>query len=408
MTARPPVSDAAAWVCRVAAVLVPRAHAIGGEIARHIGARMPEIAAFGAGDTVLATCRANTSGIFDYLSRGVPLETFIPTDEVIALTRDLVKQGLTGNFVFRAYPIGIQYLNEVWADAVRDHGPEGPVAVDVVKIGTSYMMAWLDLITARLSEEHRRELERLARERSLSLVEAVRRVIEDPAVDVEAASHRLGYPLKGRHLAITLRELPRGAGPLSSIEALVQDWGEALRAEHSLVVRVDARTSWCWLSLRPGAPSNWRPRQSRILAGIGRPAAGVAGFASSHRDAEDALRVAERIQPPGDAVVSFDMASMAALCAADPARLDAFIGDELGPLAAMGVAARRNRDTLAAFYAANCNFRSAAAALGLHHNTIRYRLEQIEATLGHPVGERRLQIELALHLFNLFGRPPSP
>ncbi|MFZ2871589.1 helix-turn-helix domain-containing protein, partial [Zavarzinia sp.] len=107
-------------------------------------------------------------------------------------------------------------------------------------------------------------------------------------------------------------------------------------------------------------------------------------------------------------VVSFDMASMAALCATDPARLDAFVGDELGPLAAMGAAARRNRETLAAFYAANCNFRSAAAALGLHHNTIRYRLEQIEATLGHPVGERRLQIELALHLFNLFGRPPSP
>lgn len=408
MTARPPAPDAAAWVCRVAAVLVPRAQTIGGEIARHIGARMPEIAAFGAGNTVLTTCRANTSGILDYLSRGVPIETFTPTDEVVSLTRDLVKQGLTGNFVFRAYPIGMQYLNEVWADTVRDHGPEGPVAVDVVKIGTSYMMAWLDLITARLSEEHRRELERLARERSLSLVESVRRVIEDPAGDGEAASQRLGYPLKGRHLAIILRELPQGAGPPTSIEALVQEWGEALRAEHSLVVRVDARTSWCWLSLRPGPLRNWRPRQAGILAGIGRPAAGIAGFARSHRDAEDALRVAERIQPPGETMVAFETASMAALCSADSERLGAFITDELGPLAAMGAAARRNRETLAAFYAANCNFRSAAAALGLHHNTIRYRLEQIEATLGHPVGERRLQIELALHLFNLFGRPPSP
>ncbi|WP_165837760.1 PucR family transcriptional regulator [Zavarzinia aquatilis] len=396
-------TDPAAWVRRVAAALLPDTHAIGGEVARQIGARMPEIAAFGASETVLTTCRANTSGIFDYLSRGVPLETFTPTEEVITLTRLLVKQGLTGNFVFRAYPIGIQYLIEIWADAVRDHGPPGPIAVDVVKTGASYMMAWLDLITARLSEEHRRELERLARERSLSLVEAVRRVIDDPPTEAEAASHRLGYPLKGRHVAMILREPPQGAGPPTPVEAIVQDWGEALRAEHSLIVRVDARTSWCWLSLRPGPPRPWRPRQSGIVAGIGRPATGIAGFASSHRDAADALRVAERILPPGDTVVSFETASMAALCAAEPARLSAFIGDELGPLAGTGAAARRGRETLAAFYAANCNFRSAAAALGLHHNTIRYRLEQIEAQLGHPVGERRLQTELALHLFALFG-----
>ncbi|MDD3447139.1 MAG: helix-turn-helix domain-containing protein [Zavarzinia sp.] len=398
-------SDLGPWIRQVAAALRPEAHRIGGGVARHIAARMPEVEGQGAAETVLVTCRANTSVILDNLMRGVPIDGTVPTDEVIALTRDLVKQGLSGTFVFRAYPIGMQYLIEQWAKGVRDHGPRGPAAIEVARIGTSYMLDWLDLVTSRLAEEHRLELERLARERSLNLVDGVRRVLDDPATDVEAASARLAYPLKGRHVAIILREDAGRTGAAVSVEALIQDWAEALRADHSLVVRVDTRTSWCWLALRPGPLRNGPAMPDSVVAGIGRPAAGAAGFARSHREAADALRVAEQIKGAESAAIRFDDVILAALCSTDPGRTDAFVREELGPLATDDPAARRQRETLEAFYAANCNYRSAAAALGLHHNTVRYRLEQIETALGHPVGERRLNLEMALHLVGIFGVP---
>ncbi|MCF4164320.1 helix-turn-helix domain-containing protein [Zavarzinia compransoris] len=398
-------ADIRHWVCKVATVLAPAARDIGDAVAAHITARMPEVGGDAVAQTVRVTCRANIASIFDNLRRGEPSDAIVPSEEVMALTRDLVKLGVSGTFVFRAYPIGMQRLIDIWADAVGDHGPRGHEAVAVVKAGTAYMLAWLDLVTSRLSEEHRRELERIARERSFTLVEGIRRVLDDPAVDADAASARIGYPLRGRHVAIVLTEdprRPRGAVPM---EAVAQDWAEVLRAEHSLMVRVDTRTSWCWLTVRPAVQRGRLPRHAGIFAGIGRPGAGIEGFARSHRDALDALRVAERAKSAEGAALFFEEVSVAALCSADPARIDTFIKEELGSLAGTGATARRQRQTLDAFYAANCNYRSAAAALGLHHNTVRYRLEQIEQDLGRPVGERRLNLELALHLVGIFGVP---
>lgn len=405
MTDKLTETDLRCRVRDVAAALAPDASAIGVAVARHIAARMPEVTGLRVEQTVTVTCQANTVIIFDHLRRGVPIDAIVPSEEVMALTRDLVKQGVSGTFVFRAYPIGIQYLIEIWADAVSAHGPQGPAAVEVVKFGTSYMLAWLDLVTSRLAEEHRRELERIARERSFTLVEGIRRVLDDPTVDADTAASRIGYPLRGRHVALVLTEDARRPGTATPMEAIIQEWAEVLRAENSLMVRVDTRTSWCWLSVRQGTGRGRLPRHTGIMAGIGRPATGVAGFARSHRDALDALRVAERVKSADGAALFFEDVSMAALSSADPARLDTFIKEELGPLADTGASARRQRQTLDAFYGANCNYRSAAAALGLHHNTVRYRLEQIERDLGRPVSERRLNLELALHLVGIFGVP---
>jgi hypothetical protein len=36
--------------------------------------------------------------------------------------------------------------------------------------------------------------------------------------------------------------------------------------------------------------------------------------------------------------------------------------------------------------------------MGLHHNTVRYRLDRAEALLGRPPSEERFKLELALHL----------
>ena len=45
----------------------------------------------------------------------------------------------------------------------------------------------------------------------------------------------------------------------------------------------------------------------------------------------------------------------------------------------------------------------AARELGVHKNTVRYRIQRIEELLGHDIDSRRLQIEVALECVRVFG-----
>jgi DNA-binding PucR family transcriptional regulator len=73
----------------------------------------------------------------------------------------------------------------------------------------------------------------------------------------------------------------------------------------------------------------------------------------------------------------------------------------LAPLAAErdgGAVARR---TLRAYFAAERNISSTAAALGVDRRTVRNRLRAIEELLGRPLGEAAPDLEVALRLEQL-------
>jgi DNA-binding PucR family transcriptional regulator len=61
------------------------------------------------------------------------------------------------------------------------------------------------------------------------------------------------------------------------------------------------------------------------------------------------------------------------------------------------------RETLRAYFSAEQNASSAAAALGVHQQTITNRLHAIEAQLGYPPSLRRAELEAALRIEDLFG-----
>jgi DNA-binding PucR family transcriptional regulator len=152
-----------------------------------------------------------------------------------------------------------------------------------------------------------------------------------------------------------------------------------------------------------GAPPPHSLPATPLVAAAGRARRGLAGFRESHREALAGLRVAELAQRGPGTLTRYDQVAVAAVCSADPDSCRAFVRTELGPLAAGDDAARLARATLEAFFAANSNFRATAAKLGVHHNTVRYRLERAEQMLGRPPSERRLALELALHLASRLG-----
>ncbi|MDF3144730.1 MULTISPECIES: helix-turn-helix domain-containing protein [unclassified Streptomyces] len=69
---------------------------------------------------------------------------------------------------------------------------------------------------------------------------------------------------------------------------------------------------------------------------------------------------------------------------------------ELGELLAPTDSARRLRDTLRTYLRLNCNREATARALGVHANTVRYRIGQLREHLGEDFEQRHLKLELAL------------
>ncbi len=84
-----------------------------------------------------------------------------------------------------------------------------------------------------------------------------------------------------------------------------------------------------------------------------------------------------------------------------------FCLDLLGPLLARDDAhSSRLLDTLRVFLERNQNGAEAAKTLGIHYNTLRYRLARIRETLGQDFADpkRRLALEVALHLYPFLSR----
>jgi DNA-binding PucR family transcriptional regulator len=92
----------------------------------------------------------------------------------------------------------------------------------------------------------------------------------------------------------------------------------------------------------------------------------------------------------------------------DPEALADLVATELAGLAGSDGDATRLRETALAYLRASGNARDAAILLGVHKNTVLYRLRSIEEALGHPLTERRLTLEIALHLVEVLGPKVLP
>ena len=171
-----------------------------------------------------------------------------------------------------------------------------------------------------------------------------------------------------------------------------------------LTVAIGERAVWAWTSgdhLTDDPAAVEHRMGDGVRAAIGTCRQGLAGMADSHDEARVARRVAElRAIRPG-AVVGYRTADLTALLTADPVEAVRFVESELGELLADSDAAARLRATVRVYLEENLSPARAARRLGVHQNTVVYRVKQTEELLGHTVEQRRLQIEVALRLSDM-------
>ena len=73
-----------------------------------------------------------------------------------------------------------------------------------------------------------------------------------------------------------------------------------------------------------------------------------------------------------------------------------WVTDVLGNLAADSENDARLRETLRVFLRCGSSYKLAAEELGLHFNTVKYRVGRSFSRRGRPITEDRLDVELAL------------
>jgi DNA-binding PucR family transcriptional regulator len=99
--------------------------------------------------------------------------------------------------------------------------------------------------------------------------------------------------------------------------------------------------------------------------------------------------------------VEYRRAGLTGLLTADAAEAVRFAETELGALLDPTDTCARLRATLRVYLEESLSPARAARRLGVHQNTVVYRVKQAEEMLGGTVEQRRLHIEIALRLSEL-------
>lgn len=362
----------------------------------------------------LGSTRSNVGMILTMLSNGTPPTLANPPADALAYAKDYVHQGLSLQLLLRAYRTAQAPFARMWLERLRE---QSEAAADLARsfgFFNDWLFAWVAEVERRLTDVYVSERERWVRGTVAMRAEEVRAILEDLPIDVMRTSARLRYDLEREHVAyIIWTEHPDGKlGDLEGhalygeMERLAAEVAETLGASDCLTVPL-GRHLTCWAGSRSSAVFDQLPAgiESATHCGLhitfGSPARGLEGFRRSHREALRARRVARLARHSPGSCVGFSDVALDALLTEEVDEARRFVQRELGSLADDSETARRLRATLVVFFDEKASFVHAAHRLGVHENTIAYRVRSAEERLGRRIGDRQLELMVALRLARL-------
>lgn len=299
----------------------------------------------------------------------------------------------TLRFLLDGYQSLQRSLVEAWIELVDEADVDPSLRQELLQYGSEYFSAYQRQVTGFVVDAFQHDLNRARGGGEQRRFEAIRRLIDgDPL-----AASQLDFDIEQHHLGV----VAWGSGAGETILDL------ARRLERiSLTIRALNGTYWGWISgARPlGAATERRladyvaPADTGIAVGL--EGYGDIGFRTTNGQALRARWVARRL----DLRVAFyaDVA-IEALASSNRWEARSFIAHELRGIDDDSSVSMRIRETILAYFKAEQNAASAAAALGIHQQTVANRLRAAEERLGYPVVSRRVELETALRLRACLG-----
>ncbi|MEV0355058.1 helix-turn-helix domain-containing protein [Nocardia sp. NPDC050697] len=339
---------------------------------------------------------------------GQPRFRIRPPIEVIDGARTVARRGYDLNVLLKTYRVGQRglwrYITGVLDLQIRDPELRGAVLVTFWERSSQWLDGCLDaVVTAYLEEREQRS--RSAEEQRAATVRAL---LRGDAAAAELTPERLGHNVEHQQIALTLWAEHSMASPVAArvLARLAADTAAALGGPPPLTLPSGTHGLWAWVATPEPADVALIPAPpvpgTRMAAGT--PWPGVRGFRRSHREALAAQRLATDGAAAGPVIAYRDVELVCLLTgdgSVESARL--LVERELGGIAGPGEPAARLRETVREFLAGGGSVTATAEALGVHSNTVRYRLQQAEQRLGRPIEQRRLHLELALEVLAAYG-----
>lgn len=311
----------------------------------------------------------------------------------------------------RSYRVGFLVKWAAWSRALRAGAELAGVprdeALSALERTAAVLWGYQDHVASQVAESYAVVDDALSRSRAHVRQGLVRQLLrEDTASLPPSDLVTLDYDLTASHLVVLLPATPQGAAG-----QLLVGLRTATGVQAALVHPLGLSSTAVWL----GATGAWSAgaraalrevlRRAGAEASVSSSSSGLPGFRTALAQATDVERVRQgwgRASAPP--VLEHADVRLEVLLLGDPSGARSFVEAELGPLSAATVEAARLRDTLDASFQAGSHV-AAAEQLQLHEHTVRNRLHKAEQLLGHPLQERRTELQVALRLHRLLAAP---
>lgn len=410
--------DEATVVGRSAAVVVDR-----------LSRRMPEltgalyqlvtaeIAEIGDDTALLQLLRDSVEGnvatVFSAIRHQIPIEKVELPTAALEHARRLAQRGVTVNVLVRAYRLGHKALLDAVRDEIASSDLEPSPGLAVFSRIADITFGYIDWITQQVINTYQSERDRWMENRNSLRALQVRELLDGADVDIDDVTTAIRYPLRRTHLAVVAWRHEDDGDP-ASVERFVSQLAEAVDAgDRWLFISEDRVTGWAWFAVPADVASSAVERVRAFVGGrkdapwiaVGDPLPGIDGFRRSHQQAQDVHAVvvasgssACRVAAAGDPGMS-----TAALLGGNLDSARVWVAEVLGRLACDTESDERLRETLRVFLQTGSSFKAAAEELHLHSNGVKYRVYRAIERRGRPIGDGRLEVEVALVLCHWYG-----
>jgi AcrR family transcriptional regulator len=302
---------------------------------------------------------------------------------LLAEARLAARAGVALETVLRRYVSG----NALLGDLLVEEAERAEASTAALRRLLRRQATLFERLLEAVSEEHVRE----AKSWPSSAAERRRECVKSLLAGEQVDHSELDYDLDGHHLGVMARD----EGAPEAMRVLAGKLDRRLLA----VCREEEPVWACWLGGRRPLEADQVLRAlaeiplDRLVVTVGEPGEGLSGWRLSHRQAKAALPIAERT---GKTVVRY----------ADVVLLTSILRDDLvatslhqlylAPLEKAPDGGKVGRETLRAYFAAERNVSSTAAALGVDRRTVTNRIRAIEDLYGRPLKDFAMELETAL------------
>jgi DNA-binding PucR family transcriptional regulator len=372
-------------------------------------AAIPEFAGSGDEDFragIVMSCASNLAAIREALVTGSEIDEITPPPDAIAWAHDLVHRGMPLAALLRSYRLGHAWFEQIFEETASALELEPDVRWRVLASASRRVFTYIDTVCTQLVDDYETEREQWLRGAAAAQAELVQAIVAGEAFDPREAAATLHYDVTAVQLGfIVWRDTrSRAAEPAVSPTSIAKGLAAEFGGWQTLVVPRGEHAAWAWTTgeqLLASPPSRSKILGDRASVAIGATHAGPDGMFRTHHEARAARRVGEIFGFRAGKIVRYPAVALAALTTADPAHALTFVVSELGSeLAADTDAMLRLRATIQVYLDERLSPSRTARRLGIHQNTVVYRVRRAEELIGHPIEDRRLELEIALRLYD--------